>query len=507
MRDYNFGNFLRELRVRRGLSQFQLGMLVGVSDKAVSKWENGLARPQSCFLRKLSDALGVTVDEFLACRYRFAENRNTRGVLAMKKKLWEKAGERLARLYGGISGGGVPPMEVTNRYFSEYAELKNTDQIICFEFLSRMAQEAKRSGGHMHINGGVGASFVAYIMGATGINPLRPHYYCPDCRRIQFADGVFCGWDLPAGKCSCGRELMRDGHDLPFETLRPVISQPAHYNISVSGNLYQTAGEIISACFQGDKVVVLTKEKPDIRTYVILDSQFPGVSDGQELSHEENHDRFRQYPAITLVWNKEMDAWSKLEEETGLFFGSIPFTDKRVFDAFLSGDTQGIPEFRTDFFRAMAAEVHPLSVHDLIQLLGLGHGTGVWEGNGQELLKEGCPIGSLIAHWDDIFQYIQRRMKPECASCTGFAWAVMEDVRRGVYARKGMPAEIRQQILAVGVEERIVKSLEKIQYLFPKANSILRVKHAMILIWYKIHCPEAFERILLQGPHAALQRT
>lgn len=40
MRDYSFGNFIQDLRMRRGLSQFQLGMLVGVSDKAVSKKES-----------------------------------------------------------------------------------------------------------------------------------------------------------------------------------------------------------------------------------------------------------------------------------------------------------------------------------------------------------------------------------------------------------------------------------------------------------------------------------
>ena len=41
MRDYSFGNFISTLRERKGLSQYQLGVLVDVSDKAVSKWENG----------------------------------------------------------------------------------------------------------------------------------------------------------------------------------------------------------------------------------------------------------------------------------------------------------------------------------------------------------------------------------------------------------------------------------------------------------------------------------
>lgn len=39
MRDYSFGNFISTLRERKGLSQYQLGVLVDVSDKAVSKWE------------------------------------------------------------------------------------------------------------------------------------------------------------------------------------------------------------------------------------------------------------------------------------------------------------------------------------------------------------------------------------------------------------------------------------------------------------------------------------
>lgn len=43
MKNYSLGNFICELRMRRGLSQAQLGALGGVSNKAGSKWENGSA--------------------------------------------------------------------------------------------------------------------------------------------------------------------------------------------------------------------------------------------------------------------------------------------------------------------------------------------------------------------------------------------------------------------------------------------------------------------------------
>lgn len=494
MRDYSFGNFLHELRVRRGLSQFQLGMLVGVSNKAVSKWENGSAKPQSRILYKLGEVLGITVDELLACKYRSAESKNWKGVFAMKNTLWKKADEKLAKLYGT-----VPPMEVANRYYSEYAELKNTDQILYYDFISRMTGLTEQRGGHIHINGGIGASFVAFVMGASEINPLRPHYYCPDCHKIQFADDVRCGWDLPAKNCSCGRELIRDGHDLPFETLRPIVSRAAQYDISVSQNLYQAAEEMIFTCFQENKIIALTRETPDVRTYIILDTEFPGVSDGQKLSFDENYDRFRQYPAITLVRNEELDAWGRLEEETGIAFEKIPFTDKEVFDAFLDGSTQGIPEFRTDFSKAIIAESKPASIGDLIQIPGLCHGTGVWEGNGQALVKAGVPIGSLIAYRDDVFRCIQEKMKPEIGSGTGYAFRVMEDVRRGRYVPTGMPAETGQQLLQLGIQEWLIESFGKILYLFPKAHGITHVKHAMILMWYKIYHPEVFEKIIRKG--------
>ena len=65
MQDFEFGNQLYRLRKKAGLSQSQLGGKVGVSNKAVSKWENGLAKPGLDIVHKLADILGVTVDDLL----------------------------------------------------------------------------------------------------------------------------------------------------------------------------------------------------------------------------------------------------------------------------------------------------------------------------------------------------------------------------------------------------------------------------------------------------------
>ena len=65
MNDFRFGNYLFEKRRLAGYSQRQLAACLGVSDKAVSKWENGKAKPGTNTLRKLAELYSVTVDELL----------------------------------------------------------------------------------------------------------------------------------------------------------------------------------------------------------------------------------------------------------------------------------------------------------------------------------------------------------------------------------------------------------------------------------------------------------
>ncbi|MBR1508778.1 MAG: AAA family ATPase [Eubacterium sp.] len=65
MNDYRFGNFIYERRTMAGLSQQQMAGLLKVSDKTVSKWENGKAKPRPDVLKKIAVLFDVSVEDLL----------------------------------------------------------------------------------------------------------------------------------------------------------------------------------------------------------------------------------------------------------------------------------------------------------------------------------------------------------------------------------------------------------------------------------------------------------
>ena len=490
-----------------------------------------------------------------------------------------------------IYGPDLPEV-VVERLERELHSIISNGFAVMYIIAQKLVWDSNDHGYLVGSRGSVGSSFVATMAGITEVNPLSAHYICPECHFVDFDSELvksysgMSGCDMPDRDCPrCGHPLIKEGHDIPFETFLGFKGdKEPDIDLNFSGE-YQSCAHAYTEVLFGkgkafragtvttvadktaygyvynyfkdlakdearaeatamgdltqkeiekyvDEKAIVTKRSCEMERLAIgctgvkrSTGQHPGgmivlprheeiysftpiqkpandMTTDVVTSHFEYHSIDHNLLKLDILGHDDPTMIRRLEDLTGLDATTIRLDDPDVMALFHGTESLhitpedingiplgslGVPEFGTDFAMQMLIDANPQNFSDLVRIAGLAHGTDVWLGNAQELIKSGqCTISTAICCRDDMMVYLIH-MGLE----SGTAFQIMENVRKGNVA-KGKCAkweEWKEDMKAHGVPDWYIWSCQKIKYMFPKAHAAAYVMMAWRIAYFKVNYP------------------
>ena len=244
--------------------------------------------------------------------------------------------------------------------------------------------------------------------------------------------------------------------------------------------------------------IMVVPRNMDVHFFTPLQHPADDINSDITTTHFDYHSISARLVKLDILGHDDPTVIKMLEDLTHRDPKTIPFDDPVTLSIFSSTDalgvtpeelgatsgTYGIPEFRTSFTRQMIDDTHPSCFSDLVRISGFSHGTDVWLGNAQDLIRNGtCTLQDAISARDDIMMYlIHNGIDPL------LSFKTMEKVRKG----RGVAPEVVEVLREKGIPEWYIESCQKIKYMFPRAHATAYVMMAYRIAFCKVHYPLAY---------------
>ena len=452
--------------------------------------------------------------------------------------------------------GDELPGLVQKRLDKELNSIVSNGYAVLYLIAHKLVKKSNEDGYLVGSRGSVGSSFVASLLGITEVNPLPPHYLCPNCKNNEFfTEGEFrCGIDMQSKNCPiCGNLYKKDGFDIPFETFLgfkgdKVPDIDLNFSGEYQSRIHKYTEELLGAgnVFKAGTISTIADKtaygfvkkycdvaKTPMRNSSILGyakgitgikkttGQHPGglivVPEGIDIydftpvqrpaddaksdvitTHFDYHSIDNCLVKLDLLGHVDPTAIKMLEDLTGIDAKTIPLDDADTMSIFSSLEKLQIKD-KFLGFSVGALGIPEFGTKFVRQMLEDTKPTKF-----SELV---CISG--FSHGADVWVNNAQDLIKSGVTCLNNAISTRDDIMVYLIQKKMEPAlafkimefvrkgngltdEFQSSMRDLDIPEWYIESCKKISYMFPKAHAVAYVTMAFRIAYFKVHFPESF---------------